>query len=85
MLEQIGMTDQEQEALNRLLFQIEVSPQHAPLKDWLQAELCRLDNENRTEKDVVLMHQRQGACQTIARLLGNMSASGAVIDKINKK
>jgi len=52
------------------------------MRDWLKAELARLDKANRRDLEPAVFHQRQGACQVIEKLLEIAETAGDKADQI---
>jgi polyhydroxyalkanoate synthase len=50
-------------------------------RNWLQAELQRLDIENRYEPDEVTLRQRQGSCMALANILKYVGMADILDDR----
>jgi hypothetical protein len=57
-------------------------PETLGMMEWLKSELERLDAANRIELDKDIMRQRQGACQTLEKLLELTATADKTADKI---
>ena len=51
-------------------------------KEFINAELSRLDRENRREGDTVAFHQRQGACQVLQNLVEMLETADQMYDTL---
>ena len=57
----------------------------APIRTWLESEMQRLDQENRSEPAEDVFRQRQGALQTIENLLKQATEGGRLADDIQNR
>jgi hypothetical protein len=57
-------------------------PETMGMREWLKAEMERLDAANRREVNPVDLRQRQGACQVIEDIFRIADEADRTIDKI---
>lgn len=57
-------------------------PETRGMRDWLKEELVRLHVANQNEMDDVTYRQRQGACQTLSKILEIAETADKTAEKI---
>ena len=57
-------------------------PETRAMREWMRAELARLDRANRRDADPVSIYQRQGACQALEAIERLIETADEKVEKI---